>query len=72
MRGKTIASVLILAAALAQPTLATAQVESPGNDMNMSRDEGDNWGWLGLLGLVGLVGLRRRDRTEVRVAPRTA
>jgi len=24
------------------------------------RDEGTNWGWLGLLGLVGLAGLRRR------------
>ena len=26
-----------------------------------TREEGTNWGWLGLLGLVGLAGLRRRN-----------
>ena len=72
MRGKTIASVLILAGVLAQPTYVAAQVDSPTNDMNEDRDDGDKWGWLGLLGLLGLAGLRRRDRNEVRVAPRTA
>jgi hypothetical protein len=25
------------------------------------RDDGFNWGWLGLLGLAGLAGLKRRD-----------
>lgn len=70
MRGRSIASVLILAGVLAQPTYVAAQVDSPTNDMTADRDDGDNWGWLGLLGLVGLVGLRRRDRNDVRVTPR--
>ena len=38
------------------------------------RDDGFNWGWLGLLGLAGLAGLRRRDdvsdRNRVAGAPR--
>lgn len=73
MRGKTIASVLILAGVLAQPTYVAAQVDGPTNDMNVDRgDDGDKWGWLGLLGLIGLVGLRRRERNDVRVTPRTA
>ena len=72
MRGKTIASVLIIAGALAQPTYVAAQVDSPTNDMNVDRDDGDKWGWLGLLGLLGLAGLRGRDRNDVRVAPRNA
>jgi MYXO-CTERM domain-containing protein len=72
MRGKTIASVLVLAGVLAQPSYVAAQVDSPTNDMNVDRDDGDEWGWLGLLGLIGLVGLRRRDRSDVRVAPRAS
>ena len=27
-----------------------------------NRDDGFDWGWLGLLGLIGLVGLKGRDR----------
>ena len=38
------------------------------------RDDGFNWGWLGLLGLAGLAGLRRRDdvseRNRIATAPR--
>jgi hypothetical protein len=30
------------------------------------RDEGTNWGWLGLLGLIGLAGLRRRHDHQDR------
>ena len=73
MRTQILASTLILAGVLAQPTLATAQVDSPTTDMRADRDDDrGKWGWLGLLGLVGLAGLRRRDRNDVSVrAPRT-
>jgi MYXO-CTERM domain-containing protein len=73
MRTRVLASTLILAGVLAQPTLATAQVDSPTTDMRADRDDDSGkWGWLGLLGLVGLAGLRRRDRNDVSVrAPRT-
>ena len=72
MRGKTFASLLFLAGVLAQPTYVAAQVDSPTNDVTMDRDDGDNWGWLGLFGLIGLAGLRRRDRVDVRTSPKTA
>jgi MYXO-CTERM domain-containing protein len=73
MCGRTLASVLILAGVLAQPTYVAAQVDSPTtNDMNVDRDDKDNWGWLGLLGLIGLAGLRRRDRGNDRVDVRTS
>ena len=71
MRTPILASALILAGALAQPTFVSAQVDSPTTDMRADRDDGDGWGWIGLLGLAGLLGLRRREHTDVRVAPRT-
>ena len=71
MRTRIIASALVLAGVLAQPTLVSAQVDSPTPDMRADRDDGADWGWLGLLGLVGLLGLRRRESTDVRVTPRT-
>lgn len=75
MNKRILASSLILAGVLAQPTLVLAQVDSPTTDMRADRDDGADWGWLGLLGLAGLLGLRRRDRierTDVRSTPRTA
>lgn len=39
------------------------------NTVDHDRDDGFEWGWVGLLGLVGLAGLMRReshDRTVVR------
>jgi MYXO-CTERM domain-containing protein len=72
MPTRILVSTFLLAAVLAQPTVASAQVDSPTADMRADRDDGTDWGWLGLLGLVGLLGLRRRERTDVRVtAPRT-
>jgi MYXO-CTERM domain-containing protein len=74
MRGRTLASVVILSGVLAQPAYVAAQVDSPTtNDTNVDRrDENDNWGWLGLLGLIGLAGLRRRERGNDRVDVRTS
>ena len=72
MRKSIVASALVLAGVLAQPTLVSAQVDSPTTDMRAERDDGDGWGWLGLLGLVGLIGLKRRERTDVRANPRAA
>ena len=71
MRIRILASTLVLAGVLAQPTLVSAQADSPTADMRADRDDGYQWGWLGLLGLAGLLGLRRRDSTDVRVTPRT-
>jgi MYXO-CTERM domain-containing protein len=71
MRTRILASTLVLAGVLAQPTFVSAQVDSPTADMRVDRDEGTEWGWLGLLGLAGLLGLRRRERSDVRVTPRT-
>ena len=69
MRSKILASALVLAGVLAQPTLVSAQVDSPRTGVRADRDDSDNWGWLGLLGLAGLLGLRRRERTDVRISP---
>jgi hypothetical protein len=33
-------------------------------DTNTNRDDGFDWGWLGLLGLAGLAGLGGRKRSE--------
>lgn len=69
MRTKVFASALVPAGVLAQPTLVSAQVDSPTTDMRADRDDGNSWNGLGL---AGLLGLRRRERTDVRVNPRTA
>ena len=65
MRTRIFVSTLVLAGVLAQPTFVSAQV-----DMRADRDDGTDWGWLGLLGLAGLLGLRRREHSDVRVTPR--
>ena len=59
----------IAVAGVTAPSVATAQgagdpgvaQTSPMND----RDDGMDWGWLGLLGLAGLLGLRRREHVHV-------
>ena len=71
MRSHTILSALVLAGVLVQPTYVAAQDTSPTHATTRDSDDNDQWGWLGLLGLAGLLGLRRRDRTEARVSPRT-
>ena len=65
MRARILAPLLILAGVLAQPTLVSAQVDSPTTDMRADRDDGFDLGWFGLLGLAGLLGLRGRDRKIV-------
>jgi hypothetical protein len=60
---------------LTQPTLASAQVDSPTTDMRADNDDHDGLGWLDLLGLVGLFGLRGRDcknANDVTMTRRTA
>ena len=69
MRSKTIASVVVLTAVLANPTLVFGQPD-PGAtapETTADRDDRGEWGWLGLLGLAGLLGLRSRDRNDVSV-----
>jgi MYXO-CTERM domain-containing protein len=51
---------------LAASSAVLAQVDSPTTTTAADdRDDGMEWGWLGLLGLFGLLGLRRRDRIDV-------
>lgn len=71
MRSRELFSALMLAGILAQPTLASAQDNTPSVTTRTDRDDNDQWGWLGLIGLAGLLGLRRRDHVETRVNPRT-
>ncbi|MCU0534439.1 MAG: WGxxGxxG-CTERM domain-containing protein [Hydrococcus sp. Prado102] len=51
---------------LAMP--ASAQVNAPGTSEVETRtdyrDDGFDWGWLGLLGLIGLAGLAGKKRNE--------
>jgi MYXO-CTERM domain-containing protein len=70
MRSRAIFSALVLAGVLAQPTYVAAQ-DTTATPATARDDDNDQWGWLGLLGLAGLLGLRRRDRVETRVNPRT-
>jgi MYXO-CTERM domain-containing protein len=72
---KKAASVLLLGAILAAPTLVVAQT-SPGTPQAVDNDDGGEWGWVGLLGLLGLLGLKRRDhdvtaRRTTTTSPRT-
>jgi len=73
MRTRAITAAVLLAGILAQPTLVSAQDNSPAPVTRADHDKDDNWGWLGLLGLAGLLGLRGRERTDVTVNrnPRT-
>ena len=82
MRRSTIFSALVLAGAIASPTLVLAQTNPTSVDDQdttavrdnvaaSDRSDGNDWGWLGLIGLAGLAGLRRRDREELRDPVRT-
>ena len=58
-----ITSLAIAAPAAAQTTSPSTTTTGTGISTTSAerRDDGFNWGWLGLLGLAGLAGLRRRD-----------
>jgi hypothetical protein len=62
MGARTLAPLLIVTGVLAQPTVVSAQVDSPTTDLRAERDDGFDLGWFGLLGLAGLLGLRGRGR----------
>ena len=76
VRSVMLASTLALAAAIpvaAQtPSGSTAPADSSAGYTTArtdGRDNGTDWGWLGLLGLTGLLGLipkRRREETDYR------
>lgn len=63
------ARLAVLSAALLVAPLTGVGMGQTGNDTtstvtrtNDARDDGFDWGWLGLLGLAGLLGMRRNDR----------
>ncbi len=43
---------------------STTTTTSQGTDNYATRNDGFDWGWLGLLGLIGLAGLAGRKRVE--------
>jgi hypothetical protein len=49
---------------LGTTNVAFSQTPAPVTPVAADRDEGFDWGWLGLLGLIGLAGLMRRDRAH--------
>jgi hypothetical protein len=62
-----------LAAALALGAPMVAQAQQPAaqdadRDMRntVDRDDGGDWGWIGIFGLAGLLGLKRREPDVVR------
>lgn len=66
-QGAALAAMIAIAGAAA-PNIATAQgagdVGTTQPTRTTDRDNGMDWGWLGLLGLAGLLGLRRRDHVH--------
>ena len=53
-------------------TPSLAQTPSPNNPLTPAqttttapRDDGFDWGWIGLVGLIGLAGLRRTEERHV-------
>lgn len=67
------ASLLALSLAILPSTLpASAQNNSDPNrtvidttPFQETKDDNNNWGWLGLIGLIGLANLFRKDEPEV-------
>lgn len=64
-----------LALVLALGTPAWVQAQAPAPDTRpaaQERDDGFDWGWLGLLGLAGLFGLKRHENASVNDRVSTA
>lgn len=51
-------------AASAQTVTTDPALETDRTLITTERDEGFDWGWLGLLGLIGLAGLSGRKKTD--------
>ncbi len=75
MRKSIIVSSLVLAGVIASPALVYAQGNPTTGTTDTTtitaRDDGMDWGWIGLLGLAGLLGLKRSDREKVHEPGRT-
>ena len=68
----TLALVAVIPAAAQAPSSSSTPRDNSGGytaATSDGRDDGTDWGWLGLLGLTGLLGLipkRRRDEVDYR------
>ena len=67
----TLALVAVMPATAQTPSSSAPAGSSPGYTAARTdvRDDGTDWGWLGLLGLTGLLGLipkRRREEADYR------
>lgn len=64
---------LALVLALGTPAWVQAQAQAPDTrPVAQERDDGFDWGWLGLLGLAGLFGLKRHENAHVNDRVATA
>ena len=76
VRSVLLASTLALVAAIPTTAQTPSGSSAPGDssagytaNRTDTRDDGTDWGWLGLLGLTGLLGLipkRRREEADYR------
>lgn len=68
MLGAGVIAVSLATLPMAVPAIAqTDTSNSPTLDttpFQETRDDNNNWGWLGLLGLIGLANLLRKPRTQ--------
>ena len=64
MKMKYYAFVLVLALVTPAWVHAQSQVQDT-RPAAQERDDGFDWGWLGLLGLAGLFGLKRHENANV-------
>ncbi|MGI0488695.1 WGxxGxxG family protein [Pantanalinema rosaneae CENA516] len=65
--GAGVIAVSLATLPMAVPAIAQTDTTSPTLDttpFQETRDDNNNWGWLGLLGLIGLANLFRKPRTQ--------
>jgi hypothetical protein len=60
----TIATMSMVNPVSAQTTAPGTNNTTTGNTTDTYRDDGFDWGWLGLLGLIGLAGLAGKNKHQ--------
>ncbi|MBL1177060.1 WGxxGxxG family protein [Pantanalinema sp. GBBB05] len=65
--GASVIAVSLATLPMAVPAIAQTDTNAPTLDttpLQETKDDNNNWGWLGLLGLIGLANLLRKPRTQ--------